>query len=561
MQLVRLGSADEFLDRYADVSAGHAGCAGGLSLAMADLLSRLLDGYPDADRRLAVARAIRAIEHVRAAEGALASALAELEAIAATEAADSEGSSLQGDVHAGVLRSLAAEVAVPTAQNGRSLHARIAEAGEFARSLPALTRVHRAGALSAAHLRAAERAAANLAGSTASGEGLRDVFESRLLVEAVRFSVPGDVSSSPVGTMLTPRQFGKLAARIVAELAPGKTVDEFEEAMRDRRVYVEPITPGMSSLTMVGPTILVEAAFDRLRQAARALDHPDEPRTLAQREADTAFMLLIAGQLTAGSTGCAERTAAAGTAAAGPDTDGAGAGAGVGTAAPDAHAPVDVAAILARIRPTVHLTVPALALAGRDDAGPAMLDDESPIPADLAATLCGQAHLWTRILTDPLNGTPIAADTYAPGRELRRAIQARDRTCRAPGCTIPAHRCDLDPTPPWAEGGRTTGDNLSALCRYHHRMREYGWALAQPAPGILEWTSPGGRTYRTTPNRIAMITGPPDTDPPDSAPPDDSPSTPPDDEPGGATRTSPPTPSRLAPPPSPAALVDAPAPF
>ena len=197
-------------------------------------------------------------------------------------------------------------------------------------------------------------------------------------------------------------------------------------------------------------------------------------------------------------------------------------GTGTGTTADCVPAPVDVAAILDRIRPVVHITVPALAAAGRDDAGPAMLEDESPVPIDLAVSLCGQASQWTRVLTDPVTGAPVAADTYVPGRELRRAIQARDRTCRAPGCAIPAHRCDLDHTREWSRGGRTTPENLAALCRYHHRMRETGWRLAQPSPGVLDWTSPGGRVYRTSPERIAMVTGPPGTAPP----PDRSPETP-----------------------------------
>lgn len=428
-------------------------------------LSELMQaGFRISDRWVAVMRAVRAVEALRAAEGEVARTLARLDAIAADAAAEHAGSHLQGDAHSGELRALASEVAVATAQNARGLHARIAEAGALARSLPALTELHREGVLALAHLRAAERAAANLVGEAANGEQLRDVFERRLIDEAMVARARAAGAPIIVGTALTAREFGRLAARIVAELAPAKVVDDHERAMRERRVHAEEWTAGMSALTVIGPTVLVEAAIDRVQRGARALDG-DDPRTMAQREADLAFHLLLGGEVDGG----------------------------------DAHAAVN------RIRPVVHITVPALALAGREEAGPAMLDDEHPVPIDVAAQLCGAASLWTRVLTDPLRGTPIAADTYTPGRELRRAIEARDRTCRAPGCTVPARRCDIDHTIEWRRGGTTVPENLACLCRYHHRMREFGWRLAQPAPGVLEWKSPSGSVYRTTPTRITSL--------------------------------------------------------
>jgi len=56
---------------------------------------------------------------------------------------------------------------------------------------------------------------------------------------------------------------------------------------------------------------------------------------------------------------------------------------------------------------------------------------------------------------------------------LRRAVIARDRHCRHPGCRRPAKWCDLDHKVPWSQGGTTTLDNLQLLCRYHHRLKHF----------------------------------------------------------------------------------------
>jgi hypothetical protein len=59
---------------------------------------------------------------------------------------------------------------------------------------------------------------------------------------------------------------------------------------------------------------------------------------------------------------------------------------------------------------------------------------------------------------------------------IRRALQARDRSCRFPGCT--ARRCDAHHVEHWMDGGATSLDNLVHLCRRHHRaVHEGGFDL------------------------------------------------------------------------------------
>jgi hypothetical protein len=89
---------------------------------------------------------------------------------------------------------------------------------------------------------------------------------------------------------------------------------------------------------------------------------------------------------------------------------------------------------------------------------------------------------------------------YQPSRKLRHLIEARHRTCCAPGCGRRAARCDLDHTVPYDQGGRTCECNLAPLCRHHHRCKQSeGWQLEQTAPGQLQWTTPSGRIQLTAP--------------------------------------------------------------
>ena len=54
---------------------------------------------------------------------------------------------------------------------------------------------------------------------------------------------------------------------------------------------------------------------------------------------------------------------------------------------------------------------------------------------------------------------------------LREALIIADRTCRHPGCDLPATRCEADHIIPWSQGGTTSLDNGQMLCLWHHRLK------------------------------------------------------------------------------------------
>ena len=81
---------------------------------------------------------------------------------------------------------------------------------------------------------------------------------------------------------------------------------------------------------------------------------------------------------------------------------------------------------------------------------------------------------------------------------LRRALQARDRQCRFPGCH--ARRCDAHHVHHWADGGATRLDNLVLLCRRHHRaVHEEGFTVRLNATGDAEFCWPNGRPFPAVP--------------------------------------------------------------
>lgn len=87
---------------------------------------------------------------------------------------------------------------------------------------------------------------------------------------------------------------------------------------------------------------------------------------------------------------------------------------------------------------------------------------------------------------------------------VRRALAARDGTCRFPGCT--SRRCDAHHIEHWADGGATHVSNLVLLCRRHHRaVHEGGFDVTTGPAGTLEFWRPDGARLRETPAASVQV--------------------------------------------------------
>jgi Domain of unknown function (DUF222)/HNH endonuclease len=158
----------------------------------------------------------------------------------------------------------------------------------------------------------------------------------------------------------------------------------------------------------------------------------------------------------------------------------------------------------------VVLHVDTGALSGEEPGGRCELEDGSPLALQTARRLACDASLVQLLERD---GQPLAIGrktrTIPPA--LRRALHARDRGCRFPGCGsrrfLDAHHIEH-----WADGGATELDNLVHLCVYHHRLlHEGGYRITSTAGGRILFHRRDGRAIPACPGRSrarpAMLPG------------------------------------------------------
>ena len=72
----------------------------------------------------------------------------------------------------------------------------------------------------------------------------------------------------------------------------------------------------------------------------------------------------------------------------------------------------------------------------------------------------------------------------------RIVLYARDRGCTFPGCTIPAHQCEVHHDDPYTTHPVTDIDHLSLACGPNHDLAEQGWTTRKNAHGHTEWLPP-----------------------------------------------------------------------
>jgi hypothetical protein len=77
---------------------------------------------------------------------------------------------------------------------------------------------------------------------------------------------------------------------------------------------------------------------------------------------------------------------------------------------------------------------------------------------------------------------------------IRRALEARDQGCRAPGCGMPAAWCTAHHLKPWSQGGTTSLHDTALFCFVHHNyfIHLLGWTITGDPNGTLHFTHPQG---------------------------------------------------------------------
>jgi len=306
----------------------------------------------------------------------------------------------------------------------------------------------------------------------------------------------------------TPSRLRARVRRVRESMHPETMGARAKAAVDGRSFTAEHDRDGMGWLHLYAQSPLVAGIDDRVEQVAVAMKKEGDPRTLAQLRADIAAMLLL-GNATgncSAADGADDRAAADPRAAVDDSADPRAAvkdnAADYLAVGPDRHnAMKPLARLLEMVRPELNVAVPALTLLGKSEL-PATLDGVTPIDADTARLLASVAPSFTRLLTHPETGVVLSVGRkkYRPPPDLLRYLRLRDGTCRFPGCRRRARRTEIDHTRQRQSGGPTQSDNLACLCSKHHHLKdETVWKVVQLSGGVLEWTSPAGRTYTTYP--------------------------------------------------------------
>jgi hypothetical protein len=144
----------------------------------------------------------------------------------------------------------------------------------------------------------------------------------------------------------------------------------------------------------------------------------------------------------------------------------------------------------------VRLTTDVDSMLGLADH-PAELQGYGFVCASVARALSADAK-WRRFVTEPVSGHLLDCGTtvYRPPQVLIDYLVARDDTCRFPGCSMAAERCDIDHVCPHAKGGSTSACNCITLCRRHHLLKTFGgWLLECHGNGDVTWTAPTGQRF------------------------------------------------------------------
>jgi uncharacterized protein DUF222/HNH endonuclease len=154
-----------------------------------------------------------------------------------------------------------------------------------------------------------------------------------------------------------------------------------------------------------------------------------------------------------------------------------------------------------RYQVIVHVDEEALA---NDGEGGCALDDGPALAPETAKRIACDASV---VAISQRNGKTLrlGRKTRAIPPALRRALDARDRGCRFPGCQN--HRfVDAHHIRHWAHGGQTTLDNLLLLCRHHHRLvHEGGYAIDERGRFYDPWGLHIPHVWRAPPGNVEEL--------------------------------------------------------
>jgi hypothetical protein len=274
-------------------------------------------------------------------------------------------------------------------------------------------------------------------------------------VDALPASVQAEHDESVQETLLThavdldPVLLARVARRITDTLNPDGTLAEERDRARRRDVTVRQRRDGSASVTGELTTICAEAVLtvlDALATPDPAENSTPDPRTPGQRRHDAVqdgmLTALRSGQLPTGNG-------------------------------------VTATIVFTMTEDQIHTKT-----------GPVATGHGALITTEQALTLAGDTRLIPARLTATREITAYG-DTHRIFTERQRlAMTARDHGCSFPGCDIGPSWCQAHHITDFAISKRTSVDDGTLLCGYHHREHPtLGWTCRM-INGLPHWTPP-----------------------------------------------------------------------
>jgi len=142
----------------------------------------------------------------------------------------------------------------------------------------------------------------------------------------------------------------------------------------------------------------------------------------------------------------------------------------------------------------VVLHVDSETLSEHGEPGRSELEDGSRVSGEASRRISCDAGL-VRITHAPDGSVlDVGRRTRTIPPALRRALEARDRGCRFPGCGL--RFTDAHHVKHWADGGETNLANTALLCKAHHALvHEGGWRVMWSGEGLPVFVDPRGGTH------------------------------------------------------------------
>ena len=142
----------------------------------------------------------------------------------------------------------------------------------------------------------------------------------------------------------------------------------------------------------------------------------------------------------------------------------------------------------------------------RDQTGYGTTETGEDLTAATIRRICCDADIIPAVLGTDLEVLDVGRTQRLVTAAIWKALVARDQHCRFPNCTRPPMMTHAHHLTHWADGGKTSLENLILLCGHHHRLIHAGpWQIRRTGPAAFSFDPPPGIRRTTSRLRPPLI--------------------------------------------------------